>query len=117
MSFGLVAAVLVPLTLAATLVGVGRLRPAPEAWSEIRLTGTYGPASRRIAWSTLSNDVMQSPFYLAEAVNDSGGAVVALVSLPEPAEKPDAPLVTGSLGSGSLGSATQSGLWRPVHRQ
>jgi hypothetical protein len=97
-SFSLIAAALVPLTLAATLAGVGRLRPAPEVWSEIRLTGTYGPASRRIAWSTLSNDVMQSPFYLAEAENDSGGAVLALVSLPEPAERLEEPLITGSLG-------------------
>ena len=48
LGFGLVAAVVVPLTLIATLAGVGRLRPVSiETRSEARLTGTFGPPSRR----------------------------------------------------------------------
>lgn len=99
LGFGAVAALLLPLTVLATLAGVGRLRPVSiEASSEIRLTGTYGPPSRRLVWSTLSNEVMQSPFYLAEAQTDAQPAVAALVSLSEPANLPEEPLVTGSLG-------------------
>lgn len=97
--FCLVAGLLVPLTLAATLLGVGRLRPAAvEQRAEVRYTGTYGPNSGRLVWSTLSNEVMQSPFYLAEAESDQRAPVVALVSLPESGERLDEPLVTGSLG-------------------
>jgi hypothetical protein len=96
--FGLAAALLVPLTLGMTLIGVSRMRPASmEMRADVRFTGTYGPASGRLVWSTLSNDVMQSPFYLAEA-ETSAAPVVALVSLPENAERLDEPKFTGSLG-------------------
>jgi hypothetical protein len=96
--FGLIAALIVPLTLAGTLVGVSRMRPASmEMRADVRFTGTYGPASGRLVWSTLSNDAMQSPFYLAEAETPAA-SVVALVSLPENAERLDEPKFTGSLG-------------------
>jgi hypothetical protein len=96
--FGLAAALIVPLTLAATLVGVSRMRPASmEMRADLRFSGTYGPASGRLVWSTLSNDAMQSPFYLAEA-ETSAASVAALVSLPENAERLDEPKFTGSLG-------------------
>lgn len=97
--FCLIVALLVPLTLAATLAGVGRLRPvASEAWSDLRLTGTFGPPSRRAVWSTLSDEVMQSPFYLAEAEVEPRAPVVALVSFPKSSESFEEPPVTGSLG-------------------
>jgi hypothetical protein len=97
LGFGLVAALLVPLTLGVALIGVSRMRPASmEMHAEVRFTGTFGQPAGRLVWSTLSNDVMQSPFYLAEA--ETAAPVVALVSLSEPAEKPEPPLITGSLG-------------------
>jgi hypothetical protein len=100
-SFGLIAAVCVPLTVLTTLAGVGRLRPVSiEAASEVRLTGTYGPPSRRLVWSTLSNEVMQSPFYLADAQSDPGAPVLALAALPEAGNdaRSNDSLITGSLG-------------------
>jgi hypothetical protein len=100
-SFGLIMAVLVPLTVLATLAGVGRLRPVSiEAASEVRLTGTFGPPSRRLVWSTLSNEVMQSPFYLAEAENGTRVPVMALAALPEAGtdDRSSDSLITGSLG-------------------
>jgi hypothetical protein len=97
--FGLLAALLMPLTLGATLIGVSRMRPASmETRGEARFTGTFGPPSGRLVWSTLSNEVTQSPFYLSQAETDADAPVVALVSLSEPAEQPQAPIVTGSLG-------------------
>jgi hypothetical protein len=101
-SFGLIAAVCIPLTVLATLAGVGRMRPVSlEAASEVRLTGTYGPPSRRLVWSTLSNEVMQSPFFLTEAqAGPDAAPVMALAALPEAGNdaRSNDSLITGSLG-------------------
>lgn len=97
--FGLMALALVPASLAATLAGVSRLRPSTaDLRSEARLTGTFGQPSGRLVWSTLSNEAMQSPFYLAEAESDQAAPVVALVSMPDVSERLEEPLITGSLG-------------------
>ena len=100
---GLAVVVIVPLTLVATLAGVGRLRPASvDTRADIRFTGTFGIPAGRLVWSTLSDDVTQSPFYLAEAETALPAPVVALASLPEAAETFEPPLVTGSLGASKL---------------
>jgi hypothetical protein len=95
--FWLIAAALVPAVLVVALIGAARLRPASiEMRSEIRYSGTYGPPSGRLVWSTLSNEVMQSPFYLAEADSAQRAPVAALAALPDASESPE--LTTGSLG-------------------
>lgn len=94
--FWLIATALVPAVLVVALIGASRLRPASiEMRSEIRYSGTYGPPSGRLVWSTLSNEVMQSPFYLAEAESEPRATVAALAALPEVSESE---LTTGSLG-------------------
>ncbi len=90
----LVVAAIVPCVLIAALFGAARLRPASiEMQAEIRYSGTFGPTAGRRVWSTLSNEVMQSPFYLAEAETDLRAPVAALAALPDASE-----LTTGSLG-------------------
>ena len=99
LGFGLVIGVVVPMVVLATLAGVGRLRPVSmDSRAEVRLTGTYGPPTGRLVWSTLTDDIILSPFYLTEAENEPRAPVAALVSFPEADEKPEAPLITGSLG-------------------
>ncbi len=102
LAFALAAVAVVLVAIVAAVMGSGRLMPVSlETRTDLRYTGTFGPPQRRLAWSTLSNEVMQSPFYLAEAQTDADAApVVALAALPE-AEKDDRfadRFVTGSLG-------------------
>jgi hypothetical protein len=93
------------VAIAAAVMGTGRLTPVSlETRTDLRYTGTFGPPSRRLAWSTLSSEVMQSPFFLSEMETDPSGAspVLALAALPDTSDRLDDRstdnIVTGSLG-------------------
>lgn len=104
LAFGLIAVAIFLVAIAAAVMGTGRLIPASmQTRSEFRYSGTFGPPSGRLAWSTLSDDVMQSPFFLSEAEPAPDAApVAALAAVPDVSAPPEdiaaTSVVTGSLG-------------------
>ena len=117
LAFGLAGLVVFLVAIAAAVMATGRLMPASmETRTEFRFTGTFGPPTRRLAWSTLSDDVMQSPFFLAEAQPEKNAApVMALAALPAAAVPDDNSadrVITGSLGLAKV--VTPERIMRPA---
>ncbi|MET0708526.1 MAG: DUF2778 domain-containing protein [Tardiphaga sp.] len=116
LAFGLVAVAVFLVAIAAAVMGTGRLMPASmETRTDLRYVGTFGPPSRRLAWSTLSDEVMQSPFFLAEA-EPNAAPVAALAALPDASDRLDDNsadrTITGSLGVPKM--VTLERISRPV---